>query len=392
MFSQDTRGDQRRLLGIGDDGIYADAWGRQKVITDVSLFHGVFTFDVPDKLWLEYYNGVERAKTSATSVNGMLKLISNAGSSFLMGKRHPRYQPNRGHLYSSSFMFDDATMQNGKLYAVVRTLIDDVVFEDRQLISFKDFESYEPSKGHIYDIQMQWRGVGGIKFYIDQKEVYHFNYLGTLFDLSISNPALPAAVECDNLGCMRAGAFTPQFGVFFEWEFDTPQETQFRMGCVDITSEGGTDEGQQFVSIVGEELTISDNPILVVRIPDMFKGLMNTRDVQLHKIKATTDKKGTIDIYLTRDLSSITSTLQWTPINGGNIEALLPTSGNDITFDTTRATKIDVIPVEPGINNFADNPNPDIVKFFLTHGDYLVLVGDGAQATMRAIVQVGEEL
>jgi hypothetical protein len=392
MYSQDARGEQRRLLGRGDDGIFDDAWGRQKIVFDHSLFHGVFTYDIPNVLWIEYFNGIEQPKANATSVNGMLKLVSNGGSSFLMGKRHPRYQPNRGHLYSTAFNLDNATMTNGKLYAVVRTKIDGVVYEDRQPISFKGLEEYDPSKGNIYDIQMQWRGVGGIKFFVNQKELYHFNYLGTLDELSVSNPALPASFECDNLGNIRAGAFAPEFGVCFEWEFNTPQETQLRVGCVDITSEGGSDEGQQFVSIVGEELTISDAPILAVRIPEIFQGQMNTRDLQLHKIKAITDKKGTIGVYITRDTTSITTALTWQSINGGNIEALIPTSSGDITFDDTKALKIDVIPVQPGTNNFADNPNPDIVKFFLTHGDYLVLVGDGAQATMRAIIQVGEEL
>lgn len=393
MWGTGKRLEQRRLLGIGDDGIYADAWGRQKVINDFSLFHSVWTFDVSDKLWIEYFNGVEQVKTNATSVNGMLQLVSNGGSAYLMGKRHPRYQPNRGHLYSTAFNLDNTTMSNGKLYAVMRTLVDGQIIEDRQEVNFADYKEYDPAKGHIYDIQMQWRGVGGIKFFVDHRELNHFNYLGSLTELSISNPALPASYECSNDGTIRAGLLTPQMGAFFEWVFDAPQETQIRCGCVDITSEGGSDEAQQFVSVVGKELTIgTDDPIIAVRIPDMFKGLMNTRDVQLHKIKATTDKKGSVEIYLTRDPSTITTLLPWTPVNGGNIDALIPTDSSDIVFDNTNAILVDVMPVEPGLNNFADNPNPELVKFFLTHGDYLVLVGSSAQATMRAIVQVGEEL
>lgn len=392
MFSQDTRGDQRRLLGLGDDGIYADAWGRQKMILDHSLFHGVWTFDVPDVLWLEYYNGVEIPKTNAISKNSMLQLVSNGGDTYLMSKRHPRYQPNRGHLYSTAFNLDNATMGNGTLYAVIRTFKDDAIYEDRKVVDLSDYPTYAPSKGNIYDIQLQWRGVGGIKFFVNHKELAHFDYLGTLDELSISNPALPASYECSNTGKIRAGVFTPQSGCFFEWVFADPQDTSIRCGCVDVTSEGGSDESQQFVSIVGKEVTISDDTILVVRIPETFKGQMNTRDLQLHKIKSTTDKKGSVKVYTTRDPSAITTALPWIPINGGNIEALYPTSAGDITFDDSKALQIDVLPVQALANNYADNPNPALVHFFLTHGDYMILVGEGAQATMRAIIQVGEEL
>jgi len=394
MFSQDKRGEQRRLLGIGDDGIYADAWGRQKVISDYSLFHGLFTFDVPDKMWIEYYNSVEQSKTNAVSLNGALKLSSASGSSYLMSRRHPRYQPNRGVLYSSSLFFDNATKSNGKLYAVIRTYRDGQTYEDRQECKFDNYSTiYDPAKGNIYDIQMQWRGVGGIKFYINQQEVYHFNYLGTLDELSISNPALPLGFEATNDGELRAGAVTPQFGAFFEWVFNTPQECSIRCGCVDLSSENGTDETQYFISAVGNAVTVSNAPILAIRIPEMFKSLMNTRDIQLHTIKASVDKKSDIEIYTTRDTTAFTiNTGSWTTLNGGNIEVFKPTAAADSSLDIAKAQLVDVLPAEPNTNNVAVNPSPELIDYFLVHGDYLIIKAVGAQVTARCIVQAGEEL
>jgi hypothetical protein len=49
-----------------------DAWGRQKAVIDKSLFHGMFTFNVPVSTWYETFNGTVRDATSFTSVDGAL--------------------------------------------------------------------------------------------------------------------------------------------------------------------------------------------------------------------------------------------------------------------------------------------------------------------------------
>lgn len=397
MFTTDTRGNQLRLLGVGDNmGLYSDAWGRQKVVNDFSQFHGVFTFDVPDKMWVEYTDGVEVVKTNCTSVNGALKVASDAGNTLLMSKRHPRYQPNRGMLYSTAIFLDNATTSNGKLYAVVRTYKDAAIVEDRVEIPMNvenSLDGFDPSKGHIYDIQAQWRGVGGLKFFIDGKEVHHFNYLGTLDELSISNPALPCSFEADDAGTLRFGSFAPQFGMFFEWQFDVAADCSLRCGCVDVTSEGGTDEKQQFVAAVSESLSISDSPIVAIRIPETFSGIMNTRDVQLSRIKVDSSKKGSCEIYYTRDTTCLAlTTITWEDLNGGNIQIAKPITASNLTMDKAKAQLIDLLPLQALVNNVADNPNDNKIDFYLTHGDILILNGVAAAATMQAIIQLGEEL
>ncbi len=48
------------ILGKNDLG--NDAWGRQKVVFDYSLFHGIWTYDVPNRIWKQ------KNKTGATWV------------------------------------------------------------------------------------------------------------------------------------------------------------------------------------------------------------------------------------------------------------------------------------------------------------------------------------
>lgn len=392
MYPQDTRGNTRRLLGMGDDGIYSDAWGRQKVITDYSQFHGLFTYYVPNEQWLEYFNGVERTKTNATSSNGELKLISGAGTTTLLAREHPRYQPNRGQLYSNSLWIDNATKTNGKLYAVIRTFRDSTVFEEKVQISGAYFNALDLSKGQIYDIQMQWRGVGAITFFIGQKEVAYINNIGNNNNLITSNPALPAGFECINDGTIRFGMFSPQCGVFFEWVFNIPQQTQLRCGCVDISSEGGNDIRRFYQPVIGNEIAVSNNVILAVRVPETLNGQLNTRDFNINAFKVQSDKKGTVFIYVTRDVTALTTSGTWVVASGGDLEIFAPTTIAGTTFDIAKAELFEVMPIEANLVSIAQNPDIVSIKKLLSHGDYLVMVGVGSVATMRGIIQLGEEI
>lgn len=397
MFGVDTRGEQRRLLGMGDDGIYADAWGRQKVITDYSIFTATFSSSASLSKWIEYNDGVEQyVKNNASIVNGEGVVTSNGGSTFLMSARNPKYQGNRGHLYSSSAIVDNASRANGTLYAVVRTYRDSTVIEDRQEIdiSTAEFNNFDPSKGNTYDIQAQLRDVGNIKLFINQKEVYFFGYAGKQSNLILSNMNTPLSFECTNTGIVRWGMFTPQCGIFFEWEFDTPQETTIRSGCVDLTSEGGADQRQTFVSAVGNKINgATDEVVLAVRVPETLDGQINTIDAELARLKADVSKKSDIEVWATRNPTALTITTgTWEALNGGNLEKFAPAASGASTFDTAKARLVDVIPVEANTNNRQENPNPAKIQFFLVHGDILIMKLLGTTVDTRVIVQLGDEI
>ena len=132
------------------------------------------------------------------------------------------------------------------LYAVVRTTISAVTSDDRYLI---DTTGIDLSKGNLYDIQMQWRGVGNYKFYIGLDLVKEIEYAGTRDDLTIFNPANPLSFECKNI---------------------TSDVTMFA-GCVDVSSEGGSNNGKSYGSVgisteQGEAaFTGFNQPILAMR-------------------------------------------------------------------------------------------------------------------------------
>lgn len=333
---------------LGTNMLSLDAWGRQKIYQDYSILHGMFTFNVPVSTWKEIYNDVEQAITIATSVNGHLSMKAGANlndENILCTFRNPRYRPNKGHLYSTAVILPNLTANgirefglftkesgvffrlksSGFLYAVVRTTVNSVTTEDEQLINTTGFDF---SKGNVYDIQFQWRGVGNYKFFINLKEVYCFNYLGTRTELSMWNPALPIGFRCENLG----------------------NNPEIICGCVDVATEGGDDNGKIYGSIsVNNEsgqigITGYNVPIMAVRSKLTVNGKINTRDTIALLLSAYSSENGFIRVWATRDFTAITPNNQsWIDFGDGHLEYIIydtPDVATPMTFNTAKATLI----------------------------------------------------
>ena len=368
-------------LGAPWNDIKFDAWGRQKMVQDKSLFSSLFTHNVPVSKWKESADGVELlgSFSKATSHNGKLVLTSGAldESIVLDSFETPRYEPNRGHLYSTAGFFPNpdaqgirrwgvATIESGVffelndigLYAVVRSFVNGLVTEDRKLI---DTTGFDLSKGNTYDCQFQWRGVGNYVFYIDLKEAARFDYLGTKTELSTFNPALPAMFECINKG----------------------DEVTIEIGCVDVTTEGGTGNGATYGSLpvptLSGDLPLNgyNCPALIVHNKSVLaSGRLNTRLVKALLITAYSDSKGFLRVWVTRDSSAFTLNDQsWTDYGDGHLEYIWfnePTVATPVAFDTAKAVntfgcRLQANETYESSAVFGADPE---IKF--TAGDYLV--------------------
>lgn len=335
-----------RKVQVSQNDLGYDAWGRNKVVNDRSIFHGMFTYNVPVSKWQEKINGVIQSNfINATSENGELHLV--AGNPLneltrLSSFRNPRYQPNRGYLYSTAIIlpninglgkrrfgyFTDQSgaffeLENNELYAVVRTTINTVTTDDRYLIDTTEFDL---EKGNVYDIQMQWRGVGNYKFFINLKEVKLISYLGTRVNLTTFNPANPCAFECQNLG----------------------DNVEIICGCVDVSSEGGNNNGKTYGSIgvntLTGEVSLSgyNVPVIAVRSKLSINGLINTRDTLALLASAYSDNRAILRVWATRDFTAITENSQsWADFGDGHLEYIVNDgTGGQMTFDTAKADLI----------------------------------------------------
>jgi len=322
-----------------------DAWGTPKVVNNTSLLHGMFTYNVPVTKWYESINGVEQPSiVNSTSVDGKLNVASGPtqdNATYLRTFRNTRYEPNRGYHYAISAFLPNPegngirrwgyfTAESGAffeltsegLFHVVRTTKQSVTNDDRTKI---DTRGIDLSKGHLYDIQMQWRGVGNYKFFIDQKLVGEKKYLATRVDTTSFNPSTPIAFESINKG----------------------DNVSIECGCVDISTEGGSDKGLTYGSVSvnndNGQVAISDFniPIIAIRSKVLLNGLINTRDVLALLATAYADQRSVFRVWATRDFSAITENDQtWSDFGDGALEYIVydtPDVTTPMTFDTSKA-------------------------------------------------------
>ena len=329
----------------GDNKLAIDAWGKPKVILDKSIFHGMFTYNIPKSVWVEHLNGIElSAFSKATSLNGKLNLTSGNTLNdeiYLHTFRKPRYEPNRGYLYSTSVFLPSPTSvgirrwgyftkESGAffeltatgLYAVVRTTIDNITTDDRYLL---DTTEVDLSKGQLYDIQMQWRGVGNYKFFLGQRLLKNILYEGTRTNLTMFNPANPLGFECINLGA----------------------NVVIQAGCVDVTSEGGENNGKTYGSVgisnqAGQvPITGFNAPIIAIKSLQTVNNKVNTRDTLALLVSAYADQRALLRIWQTRDMSAITPNNQvWKNFGDGHLQYIEydnPDVTTPMSFNTAKA-------------------------------------------------------
>lgn len=382
-------GAERALVQLGAGDLQVDAWGHPIVSTLESIFHGMWTFDIPPSMWLTFEDTVELAYGVSTAVtsSGGAALLDTTGvtSCEMRSKRHPRYQPNRGHRYSTALWCPSSTAggagayrdwglftetngvffrlkSDGLLYAVVRS----GGVEDEEVIDTSGIVNFDVEKGNVYDIQFQWRGVGNYKFFINLTLVHTFNYLGTRTSLTMENPALCAAYYCEQ---------------------DTAPVTM-HVGCVDVTSESGETAREQYGSAPGTAAgNNTDYPVVSVYNPDLINTEVNTRDLRLAKITASSTAKVVISVWSTRDPAALTGE-SFTAVGGGSFTEIDIAATAMVTANAKFLTSFRV---EANAADRATNPSEGTIDFFITRGDYVIVSYTG-NATVDVVIEWGEEI
>lgn len=386
------------VAGSGD--LAQDAWGTQKVVVDYSLFHGMFTFNIPPSMWIVKENGAEvrnSLSSKALSLSGRLSVGSGAvagGTTRVNSRRHPRYQPDRGLKYAASIGFKGAdsdgilraglitgdengvyfkTKGDGRLYACV---LNNSVETHEELITFPECfpVDFDIKKGNIYDIQMQWRGVGDIKFYAGDPNtglitlIHKIKFLNTLDEaLSICNPAMSISFTAENI----------------------TQEVSLWCGCVDVSSEGGSSESQQYSSVSTTKTVSSGDGLIAVRSPLMINAKTNTRDLHLARIIISSSKKATIKAYRTREPLAVIGGA-WFVVNSGSYVEVNDTMAS---IDLAVMSEFTAFKIPAGGTESRDNPSKTIIDFIGTAGDYIVMACDSAAGSEIDItVEWGEEI
>ena len=399
-FTDDSR--VRTKLGIGE--LSEDAWGVPKVSFPVSLFHGLFTFDIPASMWFMYENGTQiYVSTNVISAGGVAQLTADAAcpNVTLESRECPRYQPNRGHLFSTAGWFPNKTNDgvrewglstpfngvffrlkaDGLLYAV--RLSGGVEVQEEE-INTSVIPAFDVEKSNIYDIQYQWRSAGNYMFFIGDPEtgasklVHTFSLLGTLTAASMENPALPIHFHA----------------------IRTTQDVEMNIGCADVSSENGLLDKEAYQSAYTEARPGSglgaDWPVLVVKQPLLINGKTNTRTITLARVTVNATKKTQFKLWLTRDPTAIVGAT-FKPLPTGSF---IETDSTDMDVTAVRATSVDttklspvtIVNAEANRREETDNPYRGRIEFPLVRGDYIVVTCKDANAVSDCVIEWGEQV
>ena len=379
-----------QTLGAGD--ITADAWGVQKMSLPYSLFHGMWTFDIPASMWFMYENGTQvYTSTAIVSSGGAAVLTTSAAKAALIleGRVAPRYQPNRGHLFSTALWCPNKTNDgvrewglettencvcfklkaDGKLYAELRSGGASTYEAE---IDTSGIAGFDVQKGNVYDIQYQWRGVGNYKFFINLQLVHTIANLGTLTALSMENPALPISYRATR----------------------TTQDVSIHIGCADITSENGSDNDvQPSVAYANISRNGTDVPVISIYNPLQIDGKTNTRTIYPNRVTFSCDKKAVFKVWRHRDPALLTGETFAAIGNGSYVQTDSPDTvagAVAATAGTVTGMKlIDVVNVQ-ALGAGASQIPTTFSNISMVRGDFLTITVTAATGLCDVVVSWGE--
>ena len=374
-----------------ESDITADAWWRKKVVEDFALFHWLFTYNIPSQLWLTYENWTETTSSTRITSSDWAGVISSWATlwntAFLRSKRHPRYQPNRGHIWSTALFLPSPSatwirqfwlkntiawayfqLEDGVLYAVI---YNDSTEKVKQAIDLSTIwlTANDLQYWHLYDIQFQWRWVWDYFFYVDQKLVYQTSFLGANTSLTIENPAISAWFYSENT----------------DWT-----EVAIHVWCVDISTEWGKREWATYVSVANSStkaVNTADYPVIITHVKDTLSTLPNTRDVLALRATWSSDQRSYMKAYITRDVTAIT----WASFSDAQAWSWVEFDTSATAIDTAKCQLLWSRRVNIDDNSAVDLPS-DLVDFYLSAWDYLIITMERETPTQTANVVASLEM
>jgi hypothetical protein len=342
-----------------------------------------------------YEDGVQvYTSTHIISENGegVVKTSAAKSTALMESRATPRYQPNRGHLYSTALWCPTkiadgirswglGTVENcvcfklkadGKLYAA---RMSGGVQTQEEEIDTSGVAGFDVEKGNVYDIQFQWRGVGNYKFFINLVHVHTFANLGALTALSLEDPALPAFMKAER----------------------TTEDVEIHAGCVDITSENGSDDRIQYASAYSSKsVSGTDVPVLCIYNPLQINGKTNTRMLEFARITFNCDKKSLFKVWETRDPTAIIGATFVARGNGSFVQVDSPDAVAGAVFatsvNTAKMNLVTVAPLAASAHAQITNPDKNKIDFNLVRGDYLIITNHVATGACEVVVEWGEAI
>ena len=196
------------------------------------------------------------------------------------------------------------------------------------------------------------------------------------------NPAFPVAWNSENLG----------------------DNDPMNFGCVDVTSEGGKDNGKTYGSVGIDNqsgqvaITGFNQPVIAIRSKLTVNGLINTRDTLALLLSSYADQRAFIRVWATRDFTAITDNSDtWGDFGDGHLEHIEANNGGatNMTFDTTGLTPIFGCRVGQDITYSTSALFEGRTEIYLTPGDMFIFTmhrETGTAANVGATFEFAEQI
>jgi hypothetical protein len=411
-------GNPIRVTSLADKPYNVDAYGRPKAVHDYSIFTGEGTLRLPKRVWeqQDFNLSTNPATVTHKSVDGVHTLsedhmltvksgtVLNRGYA-LKTKAFFRVQSNRGALYSWSAEYPNPSAhgnraigpssgENGISLFMVGSGTGWTLYYSRRasnvVAAMVDItpllpSGFDPSRGHLYDLRIQWRGVGNIQVFIDGELIYTEQLLNSVTGLNVTDNAMPFVVASS---CAETGV-----------------EVACKVGCVDVTSEGGHIQSTVFGSIsTGDtpvQVDTTGTPTLALYVPRFITyngGMMyNTRGAIMTKAVQWLRDEGACIAYVVSDYDAPNlSNTAWSAVGDSN---LLHAIGGDASalntsflLDKANCSEVVREYSEIETKNIITNPGND--DFMVSPGQMLILVAKPLANNKQAFVTLyySEEL
>lgn len=403
----------RRLVGLN---------GEMVTLTPNSRLRGIFTFGVPEQSWNTTLSA--SGDGTASSVDGALTITGgtvDGGITRFESLDHPRYEPDRAFGWATASsgisattgkvrigcfttwegFFIEADTSTGVVTAYTRRTtgvvaptpedhtsgLGSATTTDTLAGTLTIPDGSDITKATLFDMWVQWRGVGEQLCLIDLQEAMITSRLGTASSLWSGNPAIPFAIEVERV----SDAISVEFG------------------CVDVSIYDGSsaEEDHDNYSITSGNVAALPNtevPLLVLQAAGFLAGMACTRDHIIRLINdISCDKAATVRIYQGATVSNANVTWSIPDATRGLVlgigSATATVSGGRKVFERKVASGVPVnieAFSEPGAH-LALRPTPGTLTTGANRGDpaygetFVVTLQKTAGGTMTGscIIQVG---
>lgn len=306
-----TTFDLSRPLLTAAGGAAADAFGRQRVSTNLTLFDYVSRNEIDD-LHMDTIEATSGTVTYDTNTNHIaLAVTADSGSrAVLQSHNYLRYQPGKSGYVKMTCNFKT---DNTEEFAVVqRSSTSGSVVDDR--VTSGNFNgglassgfALDLNKGNLYFIDFAYLGVGPVRFSVisDKGQIINlhtFRNPSANDEMYLATANLPFRAEVYNDGAntyKRIGYFDDDNGLFLELKYPGASAENFNFFCCAVESEGGDptqrEHGHLFcasTAIAGVSVAATEIPLLSIRPKATYGGKANRGSILLTGLDALVSAK-----------------------------------------------------------------------------------------------------